>query len=78
MLTLWALDLLTSAPADAALRQPGERERPRSDGEDPELRHGDAGEGEAAGRRLQGHAVLAETEGLRYGPGYRHAHTAVS
>lgn len=53
--------------ADAALRESGERKRSRGDGEEPELRHGDAGEGEAAGRGVQRHAVLPETKGLGHG-----------
>lgn len=53
--------------ADAALREPGEWKRSWGDGEESELRHGDAGEGEAAGRGVQGHPLLPETKGLRYG-----------
>ena len=58
-----------SLAPDTALREPGERERAGGDGQVSELRHGDAGEGEAPGRGVQGQPILPEAQGRRHGPG---------
>ena len=70
LLSIWTVAFaLWPLPAvDAALCEPREWKCSRGDGEESELWHSDAGEREAAGRCVQGNAVLPETEGFRHGP----------